>query len=107
MLFARMLRSAAGRIVCLSLLVQGLALAPLPAMADQKAANVLVIYSNGRLLPANVEADRGLREGLAGAAGPAANVFDEFLDVPRFGGAEFVETMSAFLRGKYAARSRM
>ncbi|MBK7991445.1 MAG: hypothetical protein IPK05_17095 [Comamonadaceae bacterium] len=27
-----------------------------------------------------MEADRGLREGLAAAAGPAANVFDEFLD---------------------------
>jgi signal transduction histidine kinase len=74
-------------------------------MADQKAVNVLVIYSNGRLLPANVEADRGLREGLNGGAGRVANVFDEFLDVPRFSGAEFVETMSAFLRGKYASRA--
>ncbi|MBK6556520.1 MAG: GHKL domain-containing protein [Comamonadaceae bacterium] len=105
MLFARMLRSAAGRILCLCCLAHAFALAPLAAMADHKAANVLVIYSNGRLLPANVEADRGLREGLAAAAGPAANVFDEFLDVPRFGGAEFVETMSAFLRGKYATRA--
>jgi signal transduction histidine kinase len=104
MLFARMLRSAAGRILCLCCLGHAFALAPVAAMADHKAANVLVIYSNGRLLPANVEADRGLREGLAGRAGPAANVFDEFLDVPRFGGTEFVETMSAFLRGKYASR---
>jgi hypothetical protein len=68
MLFARMLRSAAGRILCLCCLGHAFALAPLAAMADHKAANVLVIYSNGRLLPANVEADRGLREGLA--AGP-------------------------------------
>jgi signal transduction histidine kinase len=102
---AWMLRSFTGRFSCLWLLVWGFALAPLSAMAGPKAASVLVIYSNGRLLPANVEADRGLREGLAGAAGPAANVFDEFLDVPRFGGAEFVETMSAFLRGKYASRA--
>jgi signal transduction histidine kinase len=98
------MRWATGWFACLWLLAWGFALAPLAAMADQKAANVLVIYSNGRLLPANVEADRGLREGLAGAAGPAANVFDEFLDVPRFGGTEFVETMSTFLRGKYASR---
>ena len=101
---ARTIRWATGRLAGLWLLAWVFALVPLPAMADQKAVNVLVIYSNGRLLPANVEADRGLREGLAGAAGPAANVFDEFLDVPRFRGAEFVETMSAFLRGKYAAR---
>ena len=87
MLFARMLRSAAGRILCLCCLGQAFALAPLAAMADHKAANVLVIYSNGRLLPANVEGDRGLREALSGGAGPAVNVFDEFLDVPRFTGA--------------------
>ena len=104
MLFARMLRSAAGRILCLCCLGQAFALAPLAAMADHKAANVLVIYSNGRLLPANVEGDRGLREALSGGAGPAVNVFDEFLDVPRFTGAAFQALMSTYLREKYAAQ---
>ena len=104
MLFARMLRSAAGRILCLCCLGHAFALAPLAAMADHKAANVLVIYSNGRLLPANVEADRGLREALSGGAGPAVNVFDEFLDVPRFSGAAFQASMSTYLREKYAAQ---
>jgi len=102
MRLARMSRSAAMRMVFLCLLAHGFVLAPFSAMADPKPANLLVIYSNGRLLPANVEADRGLREGLAEGVGRHANVFDEFLDAPRFEGAEFVETMSAFLRGKYA-----
>jgi signal transduction histidine kinase len=104
MLFARMLRSAAGRILCLCCLGHAFALAPVAAMADHKAANVLVIYSNGRLLPANVEGDRGLREALSGGAGPAVNVFDEFLDVPRFSGAAFQASMSTYLREKYAAQ---
>ena len=64
MLVAWMLQSFTGRFSCLWLLAWGFALAPLAAMADPKAANVLVIYSNGRLLPANVEGDRGLREAL-------------------------------------------
>ena len=98
------LRRAMGRFACLWLLLWGVALAPLPAMADHKAANVLVIYSNGRLLPANVEGDRGLREALSEGAGPAANVFDEFLDVPRFGGPAFQASMSTYLREKYAAQ---
>ena len=104
MLFARMLRSAAGRIACLYLFAQGLAWAPLPAMADPKAANVLVIYTNGRLLPANVEGDRGLREALAETMGRTFDVFDEFLDSPRFSGADFQATMSVYLRDKYASK---
>ena len=94
-----------GRFAGLLLVIFGVHFPAWSAPDRHQPANVLVIYSNGRLLPANVEADRGLREGLAAAVGPAANVFDEFLDVPRFGGAEFVETMSAFLRGKYATRA--
>ena len=99
------LRWATGRFVGLWLLAWAFALAPLPARADHTAVNVLVIYSNGRLLPANVEGDRGLREALKGAAGQTVNVYDEFLDIPRFGGAELRETMSTFLRAKYATRA--
>jgi hypothetical protein len=90
MLFARMLRSAAGRILCLCCLGHAFALAPVAAMADHKAANVLVIYSNGRLLPANVEGrPRPARRRSPGGPGPPPTCFDEFLDVPRFGGAAF------------------
>ncbi|OQC06327.1 ATP-binding protein [Candidatus Skiveiella danica] len=103
MLFARMLRSAAGRILCLCCLAHAFALAPLAAMADHRAANVLVIYSNGRLLPANVEGDRGLREALSGGAGPAVNVFDEFLDIPRFSGPAYLSAVTTYLQQKYGS----
>jgi signal transduction histidine kinase len=103
MLFAGMLRSAAARVTCLCLLTWGFILAPSPAMANQKAANVLVIYSNGRLLLANVEGDRGLREGLKDSAGHAVNVFDEFLDIPRFSGPAYLSAVTAYLHQKYGS----
>ena len=59
----------------------------LPAAAGKEGSNVLVLYSNGRLLPANVEGDRGLRaELLRLSVDSPITVFDEFLDVPRFRG---------------------
>jgi signal transduction histidine kinase len=60
----------------------------------------LVLYSNNRLLPANVEADGGLRE----AIGDAAELSSEFLDYPRFSGDAYLGAVSGFLRDKYAAR---
>lgn len=55
--------------------------------ATGEPANVLVIFSNSRLLPANVEFDRGLND----AADGSANVrfFAEFLDSPEFGGDSY------------------
>jgi signal transduction histidine kinase len=76
-------------------------LAGFPVMAAPKAANVLVLYSNGRLLPANVEGDRGLREALVDGTGHAVNVFDEFLDIPRFSGPAYFSAMTAYLHQKY------
>src|SRR4029078_5941866 len=61
---------------------------------------VLVLYENNRLLPANVEADRGLNR-LIGSFGKPVEVSAEFLDYPRFGGDEYVRTISSYLREKY------
>ena len=36
-----------------------------PAMSAGETRHVLVLYSNGRMLPANVDADRGLQEVIA------------------------------------------
>lgn len=60
---------------------------------------VLVLYSNNRLLPANIEVDRGLRASLA----PAVEINAEFLDYPRFFGQAYADTVTRFLREKYAA----
>ena len=61
---------------------------------------VLVIYENNRLLPANIEADRGLNEVIA-SAGKLVDVRAEFLDYPDFGGDEYVRTITTYLQSKY------
>jgi len=66
------------------------------------AADLLVIYSNSRLLPANVVADQSLREALASAPDPV-ELYSEFLDAPRFGGPDYDRTISQYLREKYRA----
>ena len=73
-----------------------------PAAGEVK--HVLVLYSNGRLLPANFDADRGIRGVFEAApAGPFV-LYDEFLDQPRFLGEPYNETFVTYLRVKYASR---
>jgi len=74
-----------------------------PASAAAKHHNVLVLYSNGRLLPANVEGDRALTERFAARADLSVALASEFLDSPRFGGDAYERAMADFLREKYAA----
>jgi len=81
-----------------------LAAVGLTAIAAPETRNVLVLYSNGRLLPANVEGDRGLRETIRTSADRPVMVFDEFLDMPRFGGQAYARTIATYLREKYASR---
>lgn len=76
----------------------GLLFAP-SAMADA-SRHVLVLYSNQRLLPANLEFDGGLRETLVNSTELSA----EFLDYPRFDGESYIRALATFLREKYAQR---
>ena len=76
----------------------------LPASAAAQDKTVLVLYSNGRLLPANVEADRGLRASIVSTANRHVELCDEFLDEPRFAGPDYIRTFEAYLAGKYASR---
>jgi signal transduction histidine kinase len=75
----------------------------LPATA-QETRSVLALYSSVRTLPANVEGDRGLRAALADTPDRHIEFYAEFLDVPRFEGAVYVDTVATFLRNKYAAK---
>jgi signal transduction histidine kinase len=75
-----------------------------PAAAAAEAKNVLVLFSNARLLPANVEAEGALRETLAKAQGGPVDVFAEFLDAPHFEGERYAATVAAYLREKYSSR---
>lgn len=70
-----------------------------PAPAGE-TRHVLVLYSNHRLLPANLEFEAGLRETLTDSTELSA----EFLDYPRFDGESYVRALAMFLREKYALR---
>lgn len=75
-----------------------------PPVAASETSNVLVLYSNNRLVPANVEVDRGLSEEVASTLGPRVQLFSEFLDHPDFVGDAYRSTMMTYLREKYSAR---
>lgn len=75
-----------------------------PAGVAGETRNVLVIYSNTRLLPANVAADRGLREAITSSADRRVEFYAEFLDAPHFGGKAHDDTFAAYLSEKYSAR---
>ena len=65
--------------------------------------HVLVIYSNDRLEPANVEVDSGFREALA-ESDPSALVDAEFLDMPGFDEEAYHSALVTFLRTKYSRK---
>lgn len=74
----------------------------LPTWARADGKNVLVIFSNGRLLPANVEAERGLRS----VSSPEfqGRLYEEFLDAHRFSGPAVEQAAVEYLRAKYRTR---
>jgi signal transduction histidine kinase len=65
--------------------------------------NVLVLYSNGRLVPGNVDVERGLHSSLQTSVARPVHVFTEFLDSPDFHGDGYERTLTAYLRDKYAS----
>ena len=66
--------------------------------------NVLVLYSYSRMLPGNIDADRGLNEVFAARPDLPVTVSVEFLDYPRFGGEAYERTFVNYLREKYASQ---
>jgi hypothetical protein len=73
-----------------------------PAQAAT-ARNVLVLHSHGRLLPGNIECDRGLAGAFATRSDLAVVASAEFLDNPRFTGEAYERAFVTYLREKYAA----
>ena len=78
-------------------------LVPKPVLAAN-ARNVLVLYSNGRLLPANIEVDRGLADAFATRPDVPVDPSAEFLEGAKFRGEAYERSLVAYLREKYAAR---
>ena len=61
-----------------------------------------VLYSNNRLLPANVAFDTGLHEAIQADPAKPVKIFSEFLDEPDFAGDRYELTVATYLREKYA-----
>ena len=74
------------------------------AVAAQREFTVLVVYSSSRLLPANIEGDRGLRQVVRSTAERQVLIVDEYLDMPRLGGPAYEQTLRTYLHDKYAPR---
>jgi signal transduction histidine kinase len=75
------------------------------AAASEPVDSLLVLYSNGRLLPANVAGDQGLRAELQHPSlSRRIVIYDEFLDTPRFVGDDHERRFAHYLQGKYADR---
>lgn len=76
---------------------------PLAALAET-GHRVLVLFSNSRLLPANIETEQSFRATLL-AAVPDTEISTEFLDFPSFSGPDHVANLKAYVKRKYAART--
>lgn len=72
------------------------------AAPAERALHVLVLYSNSRPLPANIEFNEAFERGLRELRAPRLELSNEYLDSPRFGGAAYEAAMTTYLRGKYA-----
>jgi signal transduction histidine kinase len=75
-----------------------------PAVLAENVRNILVLYSQGRLLPANIEVDRGLAEAFAAHPELPVERSAEFLETDRFRGEAYDRTLVSYLRGKFATR---
>lgn len=75
---------------------------PQPGASAQP--RVLVLYSNERLLPANLVVDEAIRATFSAELDTPAEFYTEFLDVDRFPGVIQQERTRDYLRDKYRKR---
>jgi len=75
-----------------------------PGRFQQPVQRVLVLYSDERLLPANIIVDEAIRAAFAVGTKNRVEFYSEFLDVARFPGEEQQQRQRDFLRDKYRAR---
>ena len=80
---------------------------PLPAPGGDvpTPANVLVLYSENRILPANFEVDHGLNLATRHGDEASARFFAEYLDAPAFFGEGYESRTAAYLKEKYATQA--
>lgn len=83
--------------------IVGLVAIAKPVVAAEEERNVLFLFGASRLLPANLEKERGLRKALGNPADARVELYVEFLDVPRFEGESYAQIVARFLHDKYAS----
>ncbi|MEJ8847267.1 sensor histidine kinase [Variovorax rhizosphaerae] len=93
-----------GVMVHLVFLLLACCLLPATANAEPAGRNVLVLFSGDRQAAANVEIERGLRESLGDPIDREVDFFTEFLDEAVFAGDAYEQTVTTYLRDKYALR---
>jgi hypothetical protein len=96
----KMIQTRKNILLMLTLLLVGVAGAR--GAAAESTRRVLVLYSYSRLVPVNIEVDRGLDTVLEGDRVASMRRFSEFLGSPEFYGEEYESLLSTYLRGKYA-----
>ena len=84
------------------LLILNLAGASAAGPAPAPAQRVLVLYSDERLLPANIIMDEAIRAAFAVGTNNRGEFYSEFLDVARFPGKQ--QRQRDFFRDKYRER---
>lgn len=62
---------------------------------------ILILFSNDRLLPADLRLDEGLRSVLEGESAQPVTLYTEFLDAIRFPGEEREQMMADYLQARY------
>jgi len=72
--------------------------------APRQPQRVLILYSDERLIPANIIVDQGIHEVFSGNTSKHIELYSEFLDVVRFPGEEERQLQRIFFREKYHAR---
>jgi signal transduction histidine kinase len=72
--------------------------------APGRKKQVVVLYSFQTLMPVNADRDRGIRRALAEELGQGVALDVEYLDLSRYGDAEYVREWIVLLQRKYADR---
>lgn len=75
-----------------------------PLAYPSQVRDVLIVYSDERLRPANMEADPALQETIL-AHDPSVDIHTEFLDQARFSGPDYDAAVVRFLMEKYRYRA--
>jgi hypothetical protein len=86
------------------LLILNLAGTGAAGQAPEPVQRVLVLYSDERLLPANIIMDETIRAAFAVGTNNRVEFYSEFLDVARFQGEEQQRRQRDFFRDKYRER---